>query len=117
MTSIIKNLEQRRDFITALLVTQQGPIIECDFQRYKRISFLLRYSNFYFILNFKLTDDFPDEQFSMSLNSIYHISGQGKPICIDISSFPYSSSWTSKKMITKAIVHVFRSEIKKLKDL
>lgn len=112
-----EGLEMRKQFVTTLLVLQYPTVLEYDVSTYRKVSLLLEHLNFRFILTFVLPINFPNQQFSMMLYSVYHMTEQGKPHCRTIENFPYSPRWKPKQMIEKALTYVFESELKKFQDL
>jgi len=112
-----QSLELRKKFITSLIVLRHNSVLECDIITFKRISLLYEHPDLHFVLNFTLPLNFPKEQFVLTMNSIYQMTDQGKPLCRVIKNFPYSPRWEPKKMILKVLEHVINKEIKIFQDI
>ncbi|OXU22991.1 hypothetical protein TSAR_006887 [Trichomalopsis sarcophagae] len=103
--------EKRKQFIISLLVLQYGTVLEYDAIYYRKVSLHLKNSDFYFILCFVLPLNFPEEQFCLTLHSIYHMTDQGTPFFKHIGNIPYSPRWEPKQMIAKALQRVLDAEM------
>lgn len=109
--------EKRKHFIISLLVLQYATVLEYDVLSYQKVSLHLKYLDFHFILSFELPLNFPKEQFSLTLYSIYHMTNQGIPFFKHIQNIPYSPRWEPKQMIAKALQHVLDAEVPIFQDL
>ncbi|XP_031786020.1 BRISC and BRCA1-A complex member 2 isoform X2 [Nasonia vitripennis] len=103
--------EKRKQFIISLLVLQYATVLEYDAISYRKVSLHLKNSDIYFILSFVLPLNFPEEQFCLSLHSIYHMTDQGTPFFKHIGNIPYSPRWEPKQMIAKALQRVLDAEM------
>lgn len=83
---------------------QYSSVIEYDIIFFQQIRLLLNYSNLNCVLAINLTPYFPDERFSMVLQSVNHVTSGGKPMQIHLREFPYNTHWEVKRMIGEAFI-------------
>ncbi|XP_024938236.1 BRISC and BRCA1-A complex member 2-like [Cephus cinctus] len=105
--------ERKKSFVTVLLLLQRGSIVEYDAIEFSYISILLEHRDFYFLVHFRLPPAFPKEQPFITLQSVYHMTSQGKLYSQIVEDFPFSPRWEPLQMVTKALAHIIDNEVQK----
>ncbi|XP_012271396.1 BRISC and BRCA1-A complex member 2-like [Orussus abietinus] len=105
--------DRKKSFISSLLLLQHGSVIEYDAIEFTQISILMEHRDFYFMIHFHLPARFPKEQPQITLQSIYHMTSQGKLYSELVEDVPYSPRWEPIQMVTRALSHIIDNEVQK----
>lgn len=98
---ITSQYERRRDYVASFLSSFGSAVIEYDAEAFTKIAFLFEVKGFYCILKIEIGRNFPDEQPSYVLQSIYHVYND-EPYEAKDNVYPYSPRWSSAEMVERA---------------
>lgn len=110
---MVQCFENKREFITHLIVLQRGSIQEYDAIEFNWIVILLVYRDFHFLVHFYLPSTFPKEKPRVILQSIYHVTVQGTLYKEILDEMPYSPRWPIPLMIEKLLTYIMESAVQK----
>ncbi|KAG7197433.1 hypothetical protein KM043_013291 [Ampulex compressa] len=113
INSILQCFEKKKDFITVLLAIQRGSVLEYDAVEFSCITILLEHRDFYFLTHFTLPAGFPKERPTITIQSIYHMTSQGKLYSEILDDVPYSPRWESLHMVTKILTYIIENAVLK----
>ncbi|XP_050445514.1 BRISC and BRCA1-A complex member 2-like [Cataglyphis hispanica] len=113
MHNVIQSFESRRSFITVLIVSQRGSILEYDAIEFNWISMLMEYRDFHFLIHFHLPSTFPKEKPQVTLQSVYHMTSQGTLYKEVLDDIPYSPRWQIVLMVDKLLTYILENAVKK----
>ncbi|XP_011156053.2 BRISC and BRCA1-A complex member 2 [Solenopsis invicta] len=110
---VVQCFENRKQFITVLIVLQRGSVLEYDAIEFNWITILLEYRDFHFIVQFHLPSIFPKEKPQITLQSVYHMTSQGTLYKEVLDETPYSPRWPMKVMINKLLTYIIETAVHK----
>ncbi|XP_064599787.1 BRISC and BRCA1-A complex member 2-like [Liolophura sinensis] len=98
---IVQGYEKRKEYIAAFLSHFGRSLLEYDSEGFSKISFLLEWNDFFFIVRIELSLFFPKDQPVLTFQSIYH-ENNSKPYMQVFSEYPYSPRWSGNEMADRA---------------
>jgi BRCA1-A complex subunit BRE len=113
--AIIQSYTRRKEYVAALLSIMGRSVLEYDTEGFKKVAFLFEQQGFSFVAHLELTDDFPKEQPSVVLSSVYHCM-DGFPCQSIVSDYPYSPRWSTEEMAERFRNYLIQTA-PKFKDL
>lgn len=99
--SIASNYRKRREYLETLLNQMGRAALEFDALNFSKVSFLMEWNNFCFIVHAHLPTNFPEERPVYMFQSVYH-SVNNKPFTAKCTDFPYSPRWDTIEMADRA---------------
>lgn len=105
MASIVTNYEERKDFISTVLLLQQKSLIEYDADDFKFVILMLDHHDFHCLVHIKLSDNYPDESPKITLHSIYHLN-KNDLLTLNINNVPYNPKWDTFKKVSSHLAYL-----------
>jgi BRCA1-A complex subunit BRE len=98
---IANSCKSRRYYLETLLNQMGRAALEFDSTNFSKVSFLLEWKNFYFIVHACLPANFPEDKPVYMFQSVYHSSNE-KPYITKCQDYPYSPRWDHGEMAERA---------------
>lgn len=98
---IINGFEKRKEYFDAFLSHFGSSVLEYDMAGLSKLSFLMEWKDFYFVLQIEIPRYFPQENPAFIFQSIYH-SSHGRPYAVTCHDYPYSPRWSGDEMAERA---------------
>lgn len=102
---VVNGFEKRKEYFAAFLSHYGSSLLEYDTVTLTRLSFLLEWKDFYFILHIEIPRYFPLENPIFIFQSIYHAMN-GRPYTVKCQDYPYSPRWSGDEMAQRARVYI-----------
>ncbi|XP_011880926.1 PREDICTED: BRCA1-A complex subunit BRE-like [Vollenhovia emeryi] len=113
INSVAQCFENRKEFISVLIVLQRGSILEYDANEFHWIIIMLEHRDFHFIIHFNLPSTFPREKPQIALQSVYHMTSQGTLYREVLDDVPYSPRWPIMLMVDKLLTYIIETAVQK----
>ncbi|CAI5952779.1 unnamed protein product [Closterium sp. NIES-65] len=98
LDSAVSSMQSRADFISALPVVFGQPL-ETDTQLFSHTTLFVTANSCMCLVRISLPPSFPQQQPSITLQSIHHFTAHNRPVSSEpISSFPWSPRWSPAQM-------------------
>ncbi|XP_013415401.1 BRISC and BRCA1-A complex member 2-like [Lingula anatina] len=105
---IVQGHDRRKEYVAACLSAFGRSIIEYDAESFFKISFLLEWNDFFFIVHIELPLYFPVDSPSLTVQSVYHESG-GRPYSKVTREYPYSPRWSGNEMVERVRTYLLEN--------
>jgi len=98
---IVNGFDKRKEYFAAFLSHYGRSVLEYDTVGLTKMSFLMEWKDFYFLLNIEMPRYFPQECPVFVFQSIYHAT-RGRPYLATRRDYPYSPRWSGDEMAQRA---------------
>lgn len=98
----LKPVAKRKRFVFEWLTYLGRKVIEFDAISFRRVSFLMNYDGFSFILLINLPEDFTESPPEYEFRSVY----MKNPLAVQIKYVPYHGNWPFQSMMIRAISYL-----------
>eukprot|EP00058_Branchiostoma_floridae_P027834 XP_002613325.1 hypothetical protein BRAFLDRAFT_118725 [Branchiostoma floridae] len=100
---IVEGYQRRREYVAAFISRFGGSVLEYDAESFTKLSLVLEWNEFFFVLHIELPSRFPQDMPVFTFQSCYHLSKtNGEPYISVQKSYPYSPRWTGEEMAHRA---------------
>ncbi|CAH1263416.1 BRE [Branchiostoma lanceolatum] len=100
---IVEEYQRRREYVAAFISRFGGSVLEYDAESFTKLSLVLEWNEFFFVLHIELPSRFPQDMPVFTFQSCYHLSKtNGEPFVSVQKSYPYSPRWTGEEMAHRA---------------
>lgn len=110
---VVQCFESRKAFVSILLVSQRGSLIEFDAIEFNSIIILLEQRDFHFFIHFHLPLTFPTDRPQITLQSVYHLTSQGTLYKEVLDDVPYSPRWPITQIVDKLLKYIMENAVQK----
>jgi len=106
---IIETYQKRRDYLGAFMSLFGSNLLEYDSVGFFKISCLMEWHNFFFVITVELGLNFPSEIPAFTLQSVYHQNSDGLPFSQVDKNYPYSPRWSAFEMVERARTRILET--------
>ncbi|XP_064412653.1 BRISC and BRCA1-A complex member 2 isoform X2 [Latimeria chalumnae] len=99
---VIQGYHKRREYIAAFLSHFGTGVVEYDAEGFTKLTLLLMWKDFCFLVHVDLPLYFPRDQPSLTFQSVYHFTSSGQLYSQVQKNYPYSPRWDGNEMAKRA---------------
>ncbi|KAI0241907.1 BRISC and BRCA1-A complex member 2 [Lamellibrachia satsuma] len=103
---VVASFEKRQEYVATFLGHFGRCVVEYDVEAFGKISFLMEWHDFFFLITIDLPRLFPAQCPVFVFQSVYHEAVDGQPYSKVVSDYPYSPRWTPREMAERARAYI-----------